>query len=329
MDHAALAWENASGSAPRPGAADEHAMYKTRYAPSPTGAMHLGHARTALLAWLRARSLGGRIVMRMEDLDPPRVRPGSADAILRDHAWLGLDWDEGPVYQSDRTDAYEAALAELERAGRTYPCTCTRKEIEAALSSAPHAGEADGELVYPGTCRAHPAALQPGRRAATRFALSEHDARFERFTDLVQGPVTQGLGGDFVLKRSDGLFAYQLAVVVDDAAMGITEVVRGDDLLSSTPRQLALYAALRHTAPGFAHLGLVLASEGGRLSKRLGSVGIADYADGGVSPERLLGWLGHSLGQLDQDAPTTLAELLARFDVTRVPRQSITAPTQL
>ena len=146
MDHAALAWENASGSAPRPGAADEHAMYKTRYAPSPTGAMHLGHARTALLAWLRARSLGGRIVMRMEDLDPPRVRPGSADAILRDHAWLGLDWDEGPVYQSARTGAYEEALAQLARGGRIYPCTCTRKEIEAALSSAPHVGDPGGEL---------------------------------------------------------------------------------------------------------------------------------------------------------------------------------------
>jgi glutamyl-tRNA synthetase len=319
-------------------------MYKTRYAPSPTGAMHLGHARTALLTWLRARSLGGRILMRVEDLDPPRVKAGSADAILRDHAWLGLDWDEGPVFQSARTDAYEAALTQLTQAGRTFPCTCTRREIEAAVSSAPHAGELDGELVYPGTCRrrltAAPSssnvaqqrpALSPrgARPPAVRFALSEADQRLAHFTDLLQGPVHYPLGGDFVIKRSDGLFAYQLAVVVDDAELGVTEVVRGDDLLSSTPRQLALYAALGHAAPQFAHLGLVLDEQGGRLSKRFGSVGVTEYADAGVSPERMLGWLGRSLGQLDTAAPTTLSELLARFDVTRVPRGAVTAPAAL
>ena len=285
--------------------------------------MHLGHARTALLAWLRARSQGGRIVMRIEDLDPPRVKPGAADAILRDHLWLGLDWDEGPVFQSTRTDAYEAALEQLRVAGRCYPCTCTRREIEAALSSAPHAGELEGELVYPGTCRVHGA--RTDRPAALRFAASPEDARFERFEDVLQGVVERRLGGDFVIRRSDGLFAYQLAVVVDDAAQGVTEVVRGDDLLSSTPRQLALYAALGHAAPRFLHVGLVLAEDGGRLAKRLGSVALADYAAGGVSPERVLGFLGRSLGVQETDAPTSLAELLAGFDLGRVPRGPVSA----
>lgn len=301
-------------------------MYSTRYAPSPTGAMHLGHARTALLAWLRARSLGGRVVMRVEDLDPPRVKAGAADAILRDHTWLGLDWDEGPVFQSARLDIYEDALDRLRRAGRTYPCTCSRREIEAALSSAPHAGELEGERAYPGTCRERPATPRPERRAAVRFALQDEDARFERFDDLIQGPVQRGLGGDFVLKRSDGLMAYQLAVVVDDAAMGVSEVIRGDDLLSSTPRQLALYAALGHPAPRFAHLGLVLDQEGGRLSKRLASRGIADYAAAGVRPEQLLGWLGYSLGQLPAARPASLGELLAGFDMARVPAATVRAP---
>ncbi|MCB9660426.1 MAG: tRNA glutamyl-Q(34) synthetase GluQRS [Sandaracinaceae bacterium] len=310
-------------------------MYRTRYAPSPTGAMHLGHARTALLAWLRARSLGGRIVMRIEDLDPPRVKPGAAEAILRDHTWLGLDWDEGPVYQSARTEAYEEALAQLARDGRIYPCTCTRKEIEAALSSAPHVGDPGGELVYPGTCR--PAGLgmqraphgpnaRPNRPAALRFALREEDAAFERFVDMVQGPVTAPLGGDFVVRRSDGLFAYQLAVVVDDAAQGITEVLRGDDLLGSTPRQLALYAALGCEAPAFGHLGLVLADEGGRLSKRLGSVGIADYVARGVPKERILGFLGGSMGLCGEGESATLDELLGRFEMERVPRGAVRAP---
>jgi glutamyl-tRNA synthetase len=276
--------------------------------------------------------------MRIEDLDPPRVKAGSADAILRDHAWLGLDWDEGPVFQSARTDAYEAALSELTRAGRTFACTCTRKEIEAAVSSAPHASESEGEVVYPGTCRpksmvtSAPAATttaQGERPPAIRFALSDADERLTRFTDLLQGPVSFPLGGDFVIKRSDGLFAYQLAVVVDDAELGVTEVIRGDDLLSSTPRQLALYAALGHVAPQFAHVGLVLSDEGGRLSKRFGSIGVADYADAGVSRERMLGWLGHSLGQQDTTAPTTLDELLARFDVTRVLRGEVIAPAEL
>ncbi|MEZ4327822.1 MAG: tRNA glutamyl-Q(34) synthetase GluQRS [Polyangiales bacterium] len=306
-------------------------MYRTRYAPSPTGAMHLGHARTALLAWLRARSLGGRIVMRIEDLDPPRVKPGAADAILRDHTWLGLDWDEGPVYQSARTQAYEEALAQLARGGRIYPCTCTRKEIEAALSSAPHVGDPGGELVYPGTCRPDEArragpSAQPNRPAALRFVLCAEDAEHERFVDVVQGPVTAPLGGDFVVRRSDGLFAYQLAVVVDDAAQGITEVLRGDDLLGSTPRQLALYAALGCTAPAFGHLGLVLADEGGRLSKRLGSVGIGDYVARGVPKERILGFLGGSLGLCGEGESATLDELLGRFEMGRVPRGAVRAP---
>lgn len=320
MDHAPRPWENASGSAGLP-------VYTTRYAPSPTGAMHLGHARTALLAWLRARSQGGRIVMRIEDLDPPRVKPGAAEAILRDHLWLGLDWDGEVLFQSTRGDAYDAALAELKAAGRCYACTCTRREIEAALSSAPHAGELEGELVYPGTCRVH--AARTDRPAALRFALEDADARFERFTDGVQGAVALPLGGDFVIRRSDGLYAYQLAVVVDDAAQGVTEVVRGDDLLGSTPRQLALHAALGNVAPSFVHVGLVLADDGGKLSKRLGSVGIAEYAARGVTREQVLGFLGWSLGQRETAAPASLRELLKDFDLVKVPRGAVIAPLTL
>lgn len=301
-------------------------MYRTRYAPSPTGAMHLGHARTALLAWLRARSLGGRIVMRIEDLDPPRVKPGAADAILRDHTWLGLDWDEGPVYQSARTQAYEEALAQLARGGRIYPCTCTRKEIEAALSSAPHVGDPGGELVYPGTCRPDEArragpSAQPNRPAALRFVLCAEDAEHERFVDVVQGPVTAPLGGDFVVRRSDGLFAYQLAVVVDDAAQGMERVVRGDDLLSSTPRQMLLQHLLGLPTPSYAHIPLVLAPDGARLAKRHGAVTLPELAEHGLGAPAVLALLAHSLGLASGAEQVTFAELVPGFDVRTVPRQ--------
>ena len=244
------------------------AEYRTRYAPSPTGAMHLGHARTALVTWLRARREAGRIVMRIEDLDPPRVREGSEESILRDHAWLGLDWDEGPFHQSTRTARYEAALARLEAAGRVFPCTCTRKEVQAATASAPHGD--DGPR-YPGTCRERPS--HPERDPAIRFRMDDGPG----FVDALAGPYEAGrVGGDFIVRRSDGLFAYQLAVVVDDHEMGVTEVIRGDDLLPSTPRQIALYEALGWTPPSFLHVPLVLGEDGERLAKRHGSVAVAD-----------------------------------------------------
>lgn len=295
--------------------------YRTRYAPTPSGAMHLGHARTALVAWLRARTAGGRIVMRIEDLDPPRVKPGSEASILRDHEWLGLDWDEGPIRQSERFDRYAEVLETLRARGRVYPCTCTRKELQDAAAQAPH-GE---EPVYPGTCRAHPS--HPDRSPAWRFAIGEtFDTRGPGFVDVLQGP-RPGTAGDPILRRSDGLFAYPLAVVVDDHDRAITEVVRGDDLIAATSKQLALYDALGWSRPDFLHVPLVLGPDGMRLAKRHGAVGVADYRDAGWSAERVLGWLAWSLGLADDDAPIDRDTLRERFDLARVRSGAVTPPS--
>lgn len=276
---------------------------KTRYAPSPTGPLHLGHARTHLVTYLLARTLGARIVMRIEDLDGPRVRPGAEAAILRDHDWLGLAYDEGPVRQSERTSEYERALAALVARGAVFACSCSRKDVEEA-SSAPH--DDDGPR-YPGTCRAGP--TRTGRPLAMRFRFDAATG----FTDRFLGPVPPGPGGDFVVRRADGLFAYQLAVVVDDAAMGITEVVRGEDLVASTPKQLALFEALGRTAPTYGHVPLVRDGDGERLAKRKGARPLAELRDAGVTPTRLLGALGASLGLLPRPREATLDELVGAF----------------
>lgn len=262
--------------------------------------MHLGHARTALVTWLRARAADGAIVMRIEDLDAPRVREGSEGSILADHEWLGLDWDEGPHHQSTRLDRYDEVLAEL--GDRTFPCTCTRKEVHEA--SAPHGDPG----VYPGTCREGP--THPERDAAIRFRMDGAPAPFR---DALHGLVDGGHADDFVLRRRDGLHAYQLAVVVDDHDMAISEVVRGDDLLSSTPRQIALYEALGWEPPGWLHVPLVVGEDGARLAKRHGAIAIGAYRDAGWSPERLLGMLAASLGLLEEARPADRAELLERF----------------
>jgi glutamyl-tRNA synthetase len=228
--------------------------------------------------------------MRMEDLDPPRIVPGAAEAIYEDMRWLGLDWDGESTLQSEHHERYERALEILEQAGLAYPCTCSRREI-AAISSAPHGVEGLG-TPYPGTCRRGPS--HPDRPAAIRFRMPDPPPSFE---DGIHGRVdTAEWGGDFVLRRADGLWAYQLAVVVDDAQDGMTEVVRGDDLLPSTPRQIALHRALGYEPPAFVHVPLVLGPDGKRLSKRHDSVAIADYRDAGVSPERVVGILAASLG---------------------------------
>ncbi len=301
-------------------------VYRGRFAPSPTGALHLGSARTALVAWLRARSAGGALVMRVEDLDPPRVVPGAAEAILDDLRWLGLDWDEGPdvggpdapYVQSERSALYDAAIARLVRSGAVYPCTCSRKEI-ASIASAPH-GPADDGPRYPGTCRNGP--THPGRPAALRFRMPEPAPGF---VDAIHGAIPEEPGADdFVVRRADGLFAYQLAVVVDDAAMSVTEVVRGDDLLASTPRQLALFRALGHDPPpAFAHVPLVLGPDGARLAKRHGAISIASMRERGLSAERVVGALAATLGLVGPGVSVTPRELVAGFDLTRVPRTPI------
>ena len=249
-----------------------------RLAPSPTGFLHLGNAWAFLLAWLACRSKGGSLVLRMEDIDPDRSRPEYADAIIRDLRWLGLDWDEGPdaggpagpYVQSARMGLYADALNRLDRAGHIYPCYCTRKELR-TLAGAPHVGDAGA--AYPGTCRNLPperrAELEAaGRRPCIRLRCPSQNYAFE---DAVFGPFSMTLeacGGDFALRRSDGVIAYQLAVVVDDGLMGITQVVRGEDLLVSTPRQLALFDLLGYPRPAYMHLPLLCDPEGERLAKR-------------------------------------------------------------
>jgi glutamyl-tRNA synthetase len=293
--------------------------YRGRLAPSPTGKLHFGSARTALVAWLAARRAGGALVLRVEDIDRMRVVPGAAEAISDDLRWLGLDWNEGPdvggdsgpYLQSQRSARYDAALARLQADGHVFRCSCSRAELLAA-SSAPH-----GELGprYPGTCRGGP--RHRSRPCALRFTM----ARAQAFEDRLFGVQPEGDGDDFIVHRSDGLYAYQLAVVVDDIAMGVSEVVRGADLLSSTPRQLALYRALGVQPPAFLHVPLVLGADGARLAKRHGSVAIADYRAAGVSPEELVGRLAASLGLLAEPIPLRAADLIERFDVSKLSKE--------
>lgn len=308
-----------------------------RFAPSPSGQMHLGNLLCALLAWLSVRSQGGRYILRIEDLDTGRCRPAYARQLEEDLRWLGLDWDEGgslggphaPYEQSRRTGLYDAALDELRRRGLVYPCFCTRAQLHAA--SAPH--REDGLTVYPGTCRrltpeeiARRTAL--GRAPALRLRVPEEVISF---TDCHMGPVREDLPsecGDFLLRRSDGLYAYQLAVVVDDAAMGVTEVVRGADLLSSTPRQLLLYRLLDLRPPVFRHFPLLLDGGGRRLSKRDGALGLEALRQR-YAPTEIVGKLAFLAGQNPGGRARTPAELIASFDWDRVPKTDIRLPEGL
>ena len=312
-------------------------MVRGRFAPSPSGRMHLGNLFCALLSYLSVKSRGGEWILRIEDLDTARCRPDYARQVEEDLRWLGLAWDEGgstggpdaPYFQSQRTALYEAALARLRGMGLVYPCFCTRAQLHAA--SAPH--REDGLTVYPGTCRG----LTPediarreaaGRKGALRLRVPEETVTF---TDGHLGEVTEYLPtdcGDFLLCRSDGLFAYQLAVVVDDAAMGITEVVRGADLLSSTPRQLLLYELLGWEAPEFYHFPLLLSLDGRRLSKRDGDLGLGALRER-YTPEEIIGKLAYLAGQNPGGGPRTPEALAKDFHWDAVPRRDIPLPEGL
>jgi glutamyl-tRNA synthetase len=260
-----------------------------RFAPSPTGTLHLGNLRTALLAWLFARSAGAHYLVRMEDLDTGRVQPGVAEEQLADLAAIGLDWDGEVVYQSARLDLYADAIARLRAAGRVYECFCTRAEIRAA-ASAPHGPLPEG--AYPGTCLRLTQAELAEKRASGRPPALRVRADSERvtFTDRLLGP-QEGVVDDFVVQRNDGAPAYNLAVLVDDAAQGIGEVVRGADLVDSTPRQLFLARELGLSEPRHAHVPLVLGPDGARLAKRHGDVTLRE-----VDPTAAREWMARTLG---------------------------------
>jgi len=309
-----------------------------RFAPTPSGALHLGNARTALLAWLHARHAGGRFILRIEDIDRPRCRPHLAEQAIADLRWLGLDWDEGPevggpygpYYQSEREELYQEALARLQAGGHLYPCYCSRAQL-LAIASAPHGLASEGPA-YPGTCRHLTPAERREREASgktpsLRFALPDEAVTF---TDLIAGPqhFPPGAGGDFVVRRADGIIGYQLAVVVDDALMGVTHVLRGGDLLDSTPRQILLYRALGWPVPAFGHLPLLLGPDGARLAKRHGAVTLAGIREAGTRPEVVVGHLAHLSGLIDRLEPVRPQELVGEFDLARIPREPVRLPAE-
>ncbi len=299
-----------------------------RLAPSPTGWAHLGNAWAFLMAWLAVRSQNGELVLRMEDLDSERSSVVYMQMLMSDIRWLGLDWDEGPApeqerwdyHQSNRTRLYAEALEQLRAMGRAYPCFCSRRDLR--LASAPHLGDAGP--AYPGTCRnlsgeEVQARLAKGERCAWRF---RSDGRAYAFTALVMGSCSftlEACGGDFSMRRPDGVFSYQLAVSVDDARMGISQVVRGRDILTSTPRQLAILDTLGLKAPHYAHIPLLLGEDGERLAKRHASLSLDALRTRGVRPWRVTGLLAHIAGLIDRREEIHPQELLQLFDIGRIP----------
>lgn len=303
-------------------------MDVTRLAPSPTGALHLGNARTFLVNWLCARQRQWKLILRIEDLDGPRIKRGADLQAIEDLRWLGIDWDDGPIRQSARTKRYQDAVAALLARGQAYPCICTRKEASLA-ASAPHAE--DGASVYPGTCRGRFTSIEQARQAndgrmpAIRFAVPEESLEFsDGFRGKVRFENLAKQLGDFVIAKSDETPAYQLSVVVDDAAMGVTQIIRGDDLIDSTPRQILLYRALSLEAriPHYTHLPLVIGEDGRRLAKRHGDTRLAFYRDAGVPAARVLALLARWCG-IDAGDSATIGQLLEDFDMARIPRAPI------
>lgn len=294
----------------------------TRLAPSPTGAMHLGNLRTFLVNYLLARQRGWKVLMRVEDIDGPRVKPEAAKAMLADLKWLGLDWSEPVKWQLRDMSAYESALGRLAELGEAYPCVCSRKDVQTA-AGAPHAD--DGTMVYPGTCRnlyasAEEATARTGRPAAWRVKV---EAGAIEVADRFAGTRAFDLArtcGDFVIYRGRGLPAYQLAVVVDDAEAGVDAIVRGDDLLESAARQIHLRRLLEiGPEPAYWHLPLVVGPDGRRLAKRHGDTRLAYYRDAGATPQRVLGLLAAWCGAIDRPREISMEEVLERFDLARMP----------
>ncbi len=296
--------------------------YRGRFAPSPTGDLHLGSVATAVVAWLYARRAGGPLILRVEDIDTPRVVAGSEARQLDDLRWLGFDWDEGPdvggphapYRQSERVDRYEAALASLAARGLTYLCDCSRAEI-ARVASAPHEGD-DGPR-YPGICRAFGMTARAWKRPpAVRLAVPD---RVVVIDDALQGRHVQNVAasvGDFVLQRGDGVYAYQLAVVVDDVAMRITEVVRGYDLLTSAPRQALLAELLGAAPPGFAHVPLVVDAGGVRLEKRSATTTVAGLRAAGATAADVVGRVAGGLGLVPRHRAASLNDVARAFDLS-------------
>lgn len=305
---------------------------KGRFAPSPTGRMHLGNVYSALLSWLSAKSQGDAWVLRIEDIDPQRIRQEFADQLMDDLRWLGLEWDEGPYYQSQRGAIYEEYLAKLQALGLTYPCYCTRADILA--TQAPH--ESDGRVVYKGTCRPKESeelkvksvklsSLSGNnslRKPATRLIVPDEEISF---VDGHYGENSINLAthcGDFILRRADGAWAYQLAVVVDDALMGITEVVRGRDLLLSVPQQIYLHRLLGFTPPSFCHLPLLCNLEGQRLCKRDKSLDLGELRKNNT-PEQIIGLLAYYAGIIDKPEALEAKDLIKEFAWSKVPLEDI------
>lgn len=304
-----------------------------RFAPTPSGDMHLGNAKIALLSWLQIRAANGVFLLRIEDIDLQRSRPEKSVQIMDDLRWLGLDWDEGPgalephspYFQSQRLELYADALNRLEGEGLLYPCYCSRAELH-GIAGAPHGLASEG-APYSGACRrltkTDRAERARRKTPSLRFALPEvPQDQLLCFQDGIAGAqqFPPGCGGDFVVRRADGMYSYQLAVTVDDALMEITDVLRGDDLLDSTPRQIQLYRALGwgEQIPSFAHAPLLLGADGTRLAKRHGDLSIACLRSDGVLPTTLIGWLAYVSGLIDRFEPLTASDLIAEFTLEKL-----------
>ena len=299
-------------------------MITGRFAPSPTGRMHLGNVFSALLSWLSAKSKEGRWLLRIEDIDPQRSHMEYAKLLMDDLQWLGLTWDGEPVFQSQRSDIYEHYYQLLQQKGLTYPCYCTRADLLA--TQAPH--ECDGRVVYPGTCRPKKVegerwSVEEKGPAATRLIVADENISFADGHYGIQSVNMAQQVGDYIIRRKDGAWAYQLAVVVDDGLMGINEVVRGRDLLLSSPQQISLSRILGFTPPQFIHLPLLINEAGQRLSKRDKSLDMGVLRQQHTAPE-IIGQLAFYAGLLPDPQPIMPCQLLKVFSWDKIPHNDIT-----